>query len=124
MGLPARQTITNGSGTLIAETWSLYDDHTSYSSQPSNGKLTGQRTLVSCINNDCTSTSNRRYSDVEYAYDSWGNRTTVTAYKGDGLWSSLFTGTTQTTYTCYGELDLVDGCGSAQNPELYFTYPL
>ncbi|MBI3175913.1 MAG: hypothetical protein HYZ25_19505 [Chloroflexi bacterium] len=123
VGLPARQTVTNAGGALIAETWSLYDGHTSYSSQPDNGKLTGQRTLIRCINNDCTSTNNRRYSDIKYAYDSWGNRTTVSAYKDEGLWASPFIGLPQSTYTCYGELDPTNGCGDSQNTEQYYTYP-
>jgi RHS repeat-associated protein len=115
VGLPARQSITDSSGNLIGESWSLYDGQSSYTTSPDKGKLTGQRTLVSCLYNDCSVPANRRYSDAVFAYDLWGNQTSNTVYTDLGTTSSMGLGTARTTTTVY-ESDYHTYAVSTTNP--------
>ena len=89
-----------GTDDVLGSHWYLYDGATSYNALPSAGKLTGERSLIRCLNADCTD-ANKRYSDVAYAYDSWGNSTSVTAYAGEGTTSGLWQGTAQATTTIF-----------------------
>ena len=73
-GLVALQSVTNASGTLVAQTLNLYDDHTVYNTMPTAGNITGTRTWVSGVN----------FTQTSYGYDAWGNQTSVTTYTGLG----------------------------------------
>jgi RHS repeat-associated protein len=88
VGLPAFQdqyACPGGSCESIpaAQTLYLYDDSTSFTAPPSAGQLTGMRVLVDSPG------GNARFRDEIYDYDTWGNRTSVTAYTGYGSSSSL-----------------------------------
>ncbi|NWF65696.1 MAG: RHS repeat protein, partial [Chloroflexi bacterium] len=91
VGLPARQQVKNGSGTVLAETLNLYDGANSYNTAPTVGKLTAVRTLI----------SGTQYSQVSTGYDAWGNPVTVTTYSGYGTAASAPTTGARTTTTVY-----------------------
>ena len=80
---------------LLTSHWYLYDGHTMYNVAPTNGKLTGERSLVDL--------ANLKYTDTSYANDAWGNRTTVTLYTGTTGINSFGSGSgAQASYTCFG----------------------
>jgi RHS repeat-associated protein len=83
---------------LIASKWSLYDNHTSYSSTPVSGTLTAERTFLKW---NGPGQSNPWFQDTKYAYDAWGNPTTQKGYTQEGTLNNLATGGEQTTVTTY-----------------------
>jgi len=83
---------------LMALSEYLYDGSPSHSTPPSIGKLTGERTLLRCDDAACAVPY---YSDVNYAYDTWGNRITLTRYTGEGTASTPHQGEAQTATTTY-----------------------
>ena len=123
VGLPARTWTESGSNTLT-ESLNLYDDHLDYQTPPSNGYLTGRRSLLYCVGDDCSVPGNRRYADIETEYDNVGNPIIVTSYKGDGALSSVFTGDAISTYTCYGYENELTLDGTLCPDDGYYTYPL
>ena len=76
---------------LLSESLSLYDSASSYSSAPTDGVLTAQRTWVQGSN----------YAQVSYAYDSLGNLTDQTIYTQYAGAASNPAGGAQTTHTDY-----------------------
>jgi YD repeat-containing protein len=82
VGLPARQQIQDAAGAVMAETLNLYDSNSTYLQVPTAGKLSAVRTWV-----DGALTTGR-YSQTSFGYDIWGNKTTVTTYKGYGTASA------------------------------------
>ncbi|MFZ6027927.1 MAG: RHS repeat-associated core domain-containing protein [Chloroflexota bacterium] len=105
---------------IIGQELYLYDGSNAHTTSPSTGKLTGQRTLLSCISGNCTPTANLRYSDVRYGYDSYGNQTTFTMYTGEGAYGGTPQGTAQTTTTCYESFNWDTGVCTNDG---YHTYP-
>ena len=79
-------------GTLLAEAWFLYDGHSSYDMTPENGRLSGRRVLAD---------QSGLYIDEAYAYDNWGNRTSLTTYSGFGTAGLLASSGDRTTTTVY-----------------------
>ena len=92
----------------------LYDSHTSFTAPPTAGKLTAERQLIRW--GVPATYSDPRYQDTTYGYDTWGNRTTVTAYTAEGT-SSLATGGARTTTSCYGT-----GNGTTCTADNYHTF--
>ncbi|CAG1008547.1 hypothetical protein ANRL4_03903, partial [Anaerolineae bacterium] len=84
---------------LRSSAWNLYDGHTLYSDPPTAGHLSGQRTFIRFAE---ANYSDPRYSDQTFGYDTWGNRTTTTAYTFEGTYSALASTGAQTTTMCYG----------------------
>ncbi|GAP16103.1 protein containg RHS repeat-associated core domain [Longilinea arvoryzae] len=78
--------------TLQGEIMYLYDSSTSYSTPPTQGIVTYQRTRI----------AQDQYSDVRFTYDAWGNRITSTSYTKPGTFSTPATEGAQTTTFCYG----------------------
>ncbi|MRR29976.1 hypothetical protein EG834_06595, partial [bacterium] len=99
--LPARQVTLACSGSCNFATEAgkqterllLYDNSSSFTSPPTTGALTGERTWV----------EDTRYAQVSYDYDSYGNQDSVTHYTGFGTVSASPTSGTQTTTTIYDE---------------------
>ena len=98
--LPARQiSLDCSSGTcdfsgengLTSESLYLYDDSATYTSQPTVGKLTGQRALL----------QGASYVQTSFAYDSYGNRTQTINYKNYAGATSNPGGDTLTYTTTY-----------------------
>jgi RHS repeat-associated protein len=102
---------------LIANTQYLYDGRSAYTAQPTEGRLTGERRLLYWVNGN---TTDPRYADVDYAYDDWGNRVSVTQYTQEGTPTARATGGAQKSVTCYGVGNVSDGCAE----DGYYTYPL
>jgi RHS repeat-associated protein len=88
----------DGNDTLLAQTLYLYDGSTDHTAEPMQGILTGKRNLLYFAG---TGYSDPRYHDEEYAYDSYGNPTSVTIYTGEGTASALASSGAQTTTTAY-----------------------
>ncbi len=95
VSLPARQQIKDANNAVIAESLNLYDSNSVYNAAPTAGVLTVVRLWI-----DGT-LSTGRYSQVTYAYDAWGNQTTVTTYSGYGNASTAPTAGTRTSTTVY-----------------------
>jgi RHS repeat-associated protein len=102
---------------LVSHTKYIYDANTTNSAPPTQGKLTKQRTLLRYAGADYT---DPRYSDTAFAYDDYGNQTTVTVYPTEGNDDSFGQGTPQNTYTCYGSGDELDGTPCTDDG--YHTY--
>ena len=83
VGLPGYENIFDANHVFLGQTLFFYDNHLNYSDLPTYGKLTDMRTWTGSLG----------YSHVEYGFDDWGNRTSVTTYSGYG------TGTTNTPPT-------------------------
>ena len=84
----------------LSSQWYLYDENNMYNEQLVDGKMTGERKLIFYAS---PPTGDARYADTSYAYDTWGNRTSVTQYTGNTSLYEYGTGTgAQTTTTCYG----------------------
>ena len=92
--------------------WYLYDGASLFSTPPTYGKLTGQRTLLYY---DEPNLTEPKYRDVDYAYDSWGNRTTVTTYTDVGSMYSRATTGARSSFTCYGTGGTLDGQACADD---------
>ncbi|MFZ2095400.1 MAG: RHS repeat-associated core domain-containing protein [Anaerolineales bacterium] len=104
-------------GDLVSSQWYLYDGNTMYSDLPSNGSLTGSRTMTDYY------LGNPMYSDSSFTYDSWGNRTITTQYMDSTNLGGFGTGSNpQTTYTCYGAEGSLGGHTCSNDG--YYTYPL
>jgi YD repeat-containing protein len=91
VGLPARQQIKNASNAVIAESINIYDSNSTYNQMPTVGKLSAVRTWM----------SGTQYSQATFAYDTWGNQTTVTTYSGYGTASTAPTTGARTTNTAF-----------------------
>ena len=78
----------------------MYDGSNSFG-MPTAGKLTGERDMLHWQETEPPSFTNPSYRDVRYGYDTWGNRTTVTAYPGEGTSSAPNTANAQVTTTNY-----------------------
>ncbi len=84
---------TSSANYLLTSKWYLYDGSILFSTQPSIGKLTGERDFV-CFadsNNNCypgynPSYTHNVYSDKKYDYDSYGNLTSNKKYSVYGWW--------------------------------------
>jgi RHS repeat-associated protein len=107
---------------LLADAQYLYDGSSSPGTPPTVGKLTGERHLLRWT--DPVNKTGPLYSDVDYAYDAWGNRVSVTQYTLEGTQSALAKNLAnnglQRTITCYGVTDTPVGCVD----DGYHTYPL
>ena len=86
VGLPAQTNTyscpTSGCGSLPEANLTgrieyLYDNVSDYTAIPTAGKLTGERRLLRFAGSN---TTDPRYTDINYGYDAWGNRTSVTQY--------------------------------------------
>jgi RHS repeat-associated protein len=114
---------------LLSSRWNLYDGATNYTSAPTAGRLTGERDFVCFADGNGTcyliyqSYQKLMYADRAYAYDAWGNRTTVTAYT-DYADTNNFANhdplKARTAYTCYGSANQPAGCAD----DGYHTYAL
>ena len=108
VGLPAMQAVKDGAGTLLAQTLSFYDSNITYNTAPTVGKLEFVRTWA----------GGTAYTQMDFAYDDWGNRTQVDIYNSYGTAttnpSTFSTPLRQTT-------SFDDANVSTDN---YFTYPL
>ncbi len=106
VGLPATKAIFSCPGgscafdnnTLLNSTWYLYDNESNYATAPSAGKLTGQRILLRWGGGG---QSDPRFADMKFAYDGWGNKTSVKMYTGEGTAGSLASSGEQETATAY-----------------------
>jgi RHS repeat-associated protein len=85
----------------------LYDGSTAFTTPPTHGLLTGERVLTRFNNGN---TSDPRYSDTKYVYDSWGNRIQTTRYTGEGTSTALASSGAQDSYTCYGVANTPSSC--------------
>ncbi|WP_160317527.1 RHS repeat-associated core domain-containing protein [Ornatilinea apprima] len=127
VGLPAIEGVYGCNGSVcnvgytsqLSSTWYLYDGNTVYSQPLSTGKLTGLRTLLRYDGADGT---NPVFRDERYGYDAWGNRNSVTVYRGEGSASSPAAGTEQTTTTCYGAFGGTPAAPQCVD-DTYHTYP-
>jgi YD repeat-containing protein len=109
-----------GAADLMGATWYLYDEASTYSAQPTVGKLAGLRTLLRCVNSACASTD-MRFADQTYLYDSWGNVQTTRRFSNEGTYGVRATTVARDSTTIY---DSVYGTYpvEARNP-LYPAYP-
>jgi hypothetical protein len=116
VGLPVRQSIKDAGNSVIAETLNIYDANTLYTQTPTSGILKKVRIWVKGAQ------TSGDYSQVDYGYDTWGNQTTVTTYSGYGHADTTPTTGAQTSYTCYGSGEALNGDACAD--DVYRTYPL
>ena len=79
--------------TLLAESWTLYDNATALQKTvpPTAGIPTARRTRVNATG----------FSDETYSYDAWGNLATATRYSGYGTSTALAATGAQTASTTY-----------------------
>ncbi len=99
---------------LLTAHYFLYDNSdldTDYTDSPTMGKLTNERTLLYFED------SNPFYADSAYAYDTWGNGSSVTVYKDVGTATSLASQYPEMTTYCYG-----DESGDTCTADSYHTY--
>lgn len=91
--LPSVIDVRRGDDTYsTAEILYLYDNHNLHTDAPTSGLLTGTRTYMDSSGN---------FNQINYGYDTWGNRTSETVYSGYGAWNSAPTSTGLTTTTTY-----------------------
>ncbi|HEY9087081.1 MAG TPA: hypothetical protein VIO36_02850, partial [Anaerolineaceae bacterium] len=120
VALPAREAVyTRVGGNLCAggalnvlqsETLYLYNGAGDFDRSPASAVLTGKRVLVE--NNP-----GKKYSDEDYAYDTWGNLAQVTRYTDYGkVGVPAYYGEQETRY-CYGVLN-----GTTCASDGYHTY--
>jgi RHS repeat-associated protein len=76
----------------------FYSGTGSYYTQPTTGKLTGERDLVSFSANYSHPYA---YTETQYGYDGWGNRNSVTVFPGYGTYYTPSTANPRTTTTTY-----------------------
>lgn len=101
VGLPAFTNIHDCAGgcahteeNLLSSVWFLYDGADEHWDLPTEGILTGKRTLVCFWDADleeCTTPANDdwlQYSDEQYAYDDWGNQEWVKVYTNYGIFDA------------------------------------
>ena len=99
----------------LSSHWYLYDNHTMYNDLPDDGKLTGERRLIYSAS---PPTGDLRYADTSYAYDAWGNQTSVIQYTDDTNFNGFGSGIqSQTTTRCYGS-----GTAPSCSSDGYNTY--
>jgi RHS repeat-associated protein len=114
VSLPAKTKVFDAAGNTLGITIYLYDNNVGdHQIAPSIGKLTAVRTLIQNAND---------YSQVSYAYDAWGNRTTETTYNSYGTWDSSPAANARTTYICFGGGGTLGGTACADDG--VHTYPL
>jgi RHS repeat-associated protein len=87
----ARQQVKDGSGNLLTDTLYFYNDSTTNGAMPLKNILTMTRTLMDA----------GQYAQMDYAYDTWGNQTSVTTYTGLGTATNAPTVGAATTTTTY-----------------------
>jgi RHS repeat-associated protein len=94
-------TCAYASADLVSSKIFIYDNSTSltYSTPPSQGILTRVRSMTRW--NGPSSGNNQMYQDQVFAYDSWGNRTGVTTWTGEGTYTAAAASGAQTTTTSY-----------------------
>jgi RHS repeat-associated protein len=68
---------------MLDSHWYLYDGSTSWSSQPTTGVLSGERTFLRFQYPD-TYSGLHYYQDAAYGYDAWGNQTITIIYNAEG----------------------------------------
>jgi RHS repeat-associated protein len=83
-------------GQLLSQTPYIYDSNASYSTPPTQGKLSWKRVLLSHPNPNY---SDPRYLDQHYVYDAWGNRTSVITYNSEGTSAAFASANPQTATT-------------------------
>lgn len=110
-----------GANILLSSSINIYDstdNSTTYTTPPSVGKLTKQRTFLYFYSG--SNYSDPRYADVRSGYDSWGNPNSTTQYTGEGTSSAIASSGAQTTTTCYGQTN--PGTGDSCVDDGYHTY--
>ena len=89
--LPARTWVTDGGGTLLSESLTLYDGANLYTTPPTVGIPTASRSLID--------PSLNRYRQTSMTRDAWGNVTSQTTWSGYGTRSTAPTSGARTSYT-------------------------
>ena len=86
---PARQVVQDSIENPVSETLYFYDNSSAYTTPPTQGNLTVQRSWV----------QNSDYSQLSYGYDTYGNRTSQTSYMAYGTAASAPASSSQETTT-------------------------
>ncbi len=112
VGLLSRTYVKNTANDTLSLSMNLYDGNQLYNATPTNGILTGTRTLI----------NGTQYSQTGMGYDTFGNQTSQTVWTEYGPVDDIPPGGAQITYTCYGSGGYVGGLPCTNDN--YHTYAL